>query len=80
MCESRVQFRDVGNGKSFVDWTYTVQPVATQTRELFTSFMTGFYLYNLNILQSAANARTSSLNSSAQEHRNSKPACKLINA
>lgn len=78
---SEIQFRDMENEKTFVDWTYTVQPVATQTCEQFTTFMTGFYLYNLNILQSAANARTGSLNSvQKQKNRKSSPTCRLINA
>lgn len=53
-----VQMRDAGHGKTAVDWTYTMDPVATQTRAELTSFMTSFYSYNLNILQSAANAST----------------------
>lgn len=81
MCKSLVQFRDLEKGKTLVNWTYTVHPVATQTREQFTTFMTGFYLYNLNILQSAANARASSLNPAQEQiHRNSAPTCKLLNA
>ncbi|KAG0590230.1 hypothetical protein M758_1G081300 [Ceratodon purpureus] len=78
---SQIQFRDLEKGKTLVNWTYTVHPVATQTREQFTTFMTGFYLYNLNILQSAANARASSLNPAQEQiHRNSAPTCKLLNA
>ena len=49
---------NAGHGKTAVDWTYTVDPVATQTRAELTSFMTTFYSYNLSILQSAANAST----------------------
>lgn len=62
-----VQFRDAGNGKTGVDWTYTVEPVATQTHEQFTTFMRGFYLYNLNILQSAANIAATSTTATALE-------------
>lgn len=53
-----VQMRNAGQGKTAVDWTYTMDPVATQTRAELTSFMTSFYSYNLSILQSAANAST----------------------
>jgi hypothetical protein len=49
---------NAGHGKTAVDWTYTVDPVATQTRAELTSFMTSFYSYNLSILQSAAKAST----------------------
>lgn len=80
---SQIQFREMERGKTFVDWTYTVQPVATQTREQFTKFMAGFYLYNLNILQSAANARRDASNQPERIiHQNATTtACnKLINA
>lgn len=50
--------RNAGDGKTAVDWTYTVDPVPNQTRAELTSFMTSFYSYNLSILQTAANAST----------------------
>lgn len=76
---SQIQFHAIDEEKTFVDWTYTVQPVATQTYEQFTNFMTGFYLYNLNILQSAANLAVSYVKCEDHSQRLSSM-CKLKNA
>lgn len=66
-----VQMRNAGDGKTAVDWTYTVDPVPNQTRAELTSFMTSFYSYNLSILQTAANASTTAYQESTgkQEER-----------
>ncbi|KAG0618445.1 hypothetical protein M758_4G064500 [Ceratodon purpureus] len=71
---SQAQFHDGEDGKTVVDWTYTVQPVATQTYEQFTNFMTGFYLYNLNILQSAANTAVG-YSKPQEQSQNHSPIC-----
>lgn len=73
---SQIQFHDVGEGKTRVDWTYTVLPVATQTYEQFTTFMRSFYLYNLNILQSAASAPKSFTSLEQQQQHPLKSSCK----
>nr|XP_024374012.1 lachrymatory-factor synthase-like [Physcomitrium patens] len=39
---SQIQFHAAGKGKTSVDWTYSVQPVATQTYEQFPNFMTAY--------------------------------------
>lgn len=49
------QLSDVGEGKkTLVDWTYEVDPVATQTHEQLTEFMIQFYTVNLKYLETAA--------------------------
>jgi hypothetical protein len=52
---AKVQLGDAGEGKTWVKWTYEVDPVATQTLESFTTFMTNFYTSNLEYLKEGAN-------------------------
>lgn len=50
---------DVDEGKkTLVDWTYEVDPVATQTQEQLTEFMIQFYTENLKHLETAAHKAT----------------------
>lgn len=50
---------DVDEGKkTLVDWTYEVDPVATQTHEQLTEFMIQFYTENLKYLETAAQKAT----------------------
>ncbi|XP_024387718.1 uncharacterized protein [Physcomitrium patens] len=52
---AKVQLGDAGEGKTWVKWTYEVDPVATQTLESLTTFMTKFYTSNLEFLKEGAN-------------------------
>ncbi|CAM6024014.1 unnamed protein product [Sphagnum balticum] len=53
---STVQLRDGGEGKTKISWTYSVDPVFSQTKEQLTTFMTGFYTSYLKSLEIAANS------------------------
>ncbi|CAM6016938.1 unnamed protein product [Sphagnum balticum] len=55
---SKVRLRDGGEGKTFVSWTYSVNPVFSQTEEQLTKFMTAFYTNTLKHLETAANLRS----------------------
>ena len=50
-----LQLGDAGEGKTWVKWTYEVDPVATQTKEELTQFMVDFYTTNLQYLETGAN-------------------------
>ena len=53
------QLSEVDEGKkTLVDWTYVVDPVATQTHQQLTEFMTQFYTENLKYLETAAKKAT----------------------
>ncbi|KAG0624721.1 hypothetical protein M758_3G269100 [Ceratodon purpureus] len=52
---AKVQLGDAGEGKTWVKWTYEVDPVVTQTKEELTVFMVGFYTLNLQYLETGAN-------------------------
>ncbi|CAM6046703.1 unnamed protein product [Sphagnum compactum] len=53
---STVQLQDGGEGKTKISWTYSVDPVFSQTEEELTKFMTGFYTSYLKSLEIAANS------------------------
>jgi len=53
-----LQLRDGGEGKTFVSWTYSVNPVFSQTEEQLTKFMTALYTNTLKHLETAANLRS----------------------
>jgi hypothetical protein len=53
-----LQLRDGGEGKTFVSWTYSVNPVFSQTEEQLTKFMTALYTNTLKRLETAANLRS----------------------
>ncbi|CAM6063594.1 unnamed protein product [Sphagnum tenellum] len=55
---SKVRLRDDGEGKTFVSWTYSVNPVFSQTEEQLTKFMTALYTNTLKHLETAANLRS----------------------
>jgi hypothetical protein len=56
---STVQVQDGGEGKTKISWTYSVDPVFSQTEEELTTFMTGFYTSYLKSLEIAANSNLS---------------------
>lgn len=64
-----LQLRDGGEGKTKISWTYSVDPVFSQTEEELTTFMTGFYTSYLKSLETAANSNliTSSNTTSTQD-------------
>ncbi|KAH8964054.1 hypothetical protein BDL97_04G043800 [Sphagnum fallax] len=67
---STVQLQDGGEGKTKISWTYSVDPVFSQTKEELTTFMTGFYTSYLKSLETAANSNliTSSNTTSTQDN------------
>ncbi len=65
-----LQLRDGGEGKTKISWTYSVDPVFSQTEEELTTFMTGFYTSYLKSLEIAANSNliTSSNTTPTQDY------------
>jgi hypothetical protein len=51
-----LQLQDGGEGKTKISWTYSVDPVFSQTEEELTRFMTRFYTSYLKALEIAANS------------------------
>jgi len=52
---AKVQLGEAGEGQTWVNWTYEVDPVISATREYVTQFMIKFYSDNLKFLEVGAN-------------------------
>jgi len=50
-----LQLGEAGEGQTWVNWTYEVDPVISVTREYLTQFMIKFYSDNLKFLEDGAN-------------------------